>query len=221
MITRTLVCHTVAAILALMLTSCGRNPPEGNSKETTRIDEGKPVSAPLPSQPIGNHLTFGIYWTQNPHDDADASLNRAEGIVTVIGDGSPPSRVKGLSYQYELGDAIRLVPGDGRKVEAAVLQGTKAVVLKVFIGEGLSDPASYCAFLVDAEGQVLASKEFSTMEPKTDYLKVPLVLSNPALKPDSTVRLVVTEANSDKGFVISLSVRTPSTQEKKPTGETK
>jgi hypothetical protein len=202
-----------AAICMLILVSCDRKPAEEPQKAPEPAAKASVVKVVLPAKPVGKELEFGIYWTRDSHSDAEVGLTRAKGIVTVPGDGSPPSGVIGLSYRYELGETINLVPGDGRKVKATISPDTKAVVLKIVVkvlqGRPASDPADYCAFLIDAEGQALASKEFSTRKPKGDSFRVPLVLPLSGLKSESTIRLVITEAKTDRGIVIPLSARSP------------
>ncbi len=211
-VVRSVVTATCVLTLALYSWKFG----SAEQKVSQPVTPDQPVNVVLPAKPVGKNLVFGIYWTSDLHNDPKVSLSLANGIVTVVGD---------ISYCYELGETISLKPGDTRKIEATIPQEAKAVVLKVLqkwpVGEPASDPANYSAFLIDAQGHALASKEFFTIGQKGDSFNVPLVYSITRVKPGSIIRLVIKEANTNKGIVIPMSVRSVSESVEEGTGDSK
>ena len=170
----------------------------------TKEQRGKFV---LPAKPLEKELVFGIYWTDKFQPKTETNMHRAKGIVTITGDGSPPSSVIGLSYRYQLGETINMVPGDGRKVEATIPPETEAVVLKIVVkvrGRPASAPGDYTAFVVDSKTRVLVAQNFTTKEQKDDFISISLAI--PSLRTLFQLKLVILERNTDQGIVIPLRV---------------
>lgn len=203
----TIISGVLIAILVIVMHVALRGHTARKKDLSATTEPGKTLV--LPTKPPGKALGFFIYWSDDINPKKDANLHVAEGVVSVMGDGSPPERIVGLSYRYQLKSTVELEPGTGHKFEATISPEAKAVILKIrFVagtGRPLPDPADYTAILVDANGSALASQQFTTKAKKGDWLDVPLPLPS-GLKSGSVIRLVISETGTDQGIVIPLSV---------------